>query len=398
MENSRANFISYIKRLDKLSFISFLLFLLDPFLLGYLFGYVFVFSLVIRNKIVVEYIDRGFFILLFFSVVYALFYALDPIGGYTYVINYALIPPFAYLFGKYMIKRSVNEDQIISLLIFIGFVYSFTALVSVFIEVVNNGFGSIQRSLPMFWRGNIVSATKMGGYFTLNLCLPGILLAAYKKFKTSKLVPLIALYIISLLCIVRLGSRTQLAVTVLTTVFTMIYLLWRESLKKNLGILGVFTILVAYLLSKVNFKSNAEWLSAYASRIENKGDLRSAGGRTDRWLLALENLIEKPLGWKVEEFGYAHNLWLDSAMVGGVLSFILLLIFTIFSFRTFKKYFKKYSQGIVINILFLNYGIAFLLVFFVEPILIGFFHLFCLFCFIVGCAKAYKLESNYSYS
>ena len=132
-------------------------------------------------------------------------------------------------------------------------------------------------------------------------------------------------------------------------------------------------------------------MTSYASRMDDKKyGAATAGGRTERWEKSLVNLVEKPLGWKLEEFGYSHNLWLDVLRVGGFISFFLLIAFTIRSLLQSKRAISVDSKNTALNNLIVIYTLAFYLQFFVEPIFEGSFHLMVIFCFFQGVVNGYR--------
>ncbi len=104
---------------------------------------------------------------------------------------------------------------------------------------------------------------------------------------------------------------------------------------------------------------------------------------------SIKNIIEKPLGWELEELGYSHNVWLDVVRVSGVIPFVLLVIFSVRSIWKVKKAIFIDSKQLSTNILFFTYLMAFFLVFMVEPIIDGLFALFSLYCLFTGIVTKY---------
>jgi hypothetical protein len=113
----------------------------------------------------------------------------------------------------------------------------------------------------------------------------------------------------------------------------------------------------------------------------------TAGGRTQKWAKSFEYIVERPLGWSVEDFGYSHNLWLDTARAGTVIALVFLLLFTLLSFKRIFTLLRKTEIDIVFKNQCLVYYLAFMLQFFVEPIIDGSFELFALFCLFLGIIK-----------
>ena len=111
----------------------------------------------------------------------------------------------------------------------------------------------------------------------------------------------------------------------------------------------------------------------------------TAGGRTERWTKSLDNLIDKPLGWEISDFGYSHNLWLDVARSGTVIAFIILVLFSLRSLLNTKNSISnKHISFLPYKKIVMVLSLAFYLQFFVEPILEGSLQLFIFFCFFQG--------------
>lgn len=368
-------------------------YLVNPFNLSFAFGYLIVLIIGSKKSFLLASLDFNFFILLLFSILYALFYSFNPIGGIQYIFIYATAPPFFYLLGKYLIKDLSYSKWVFNILVVIGFLFSFSYLASVLINFSEGGFSQLERSLPYFWTGDLVSATKMGAYFSLNMCIPALLIADQGKSKLMYRLFFGLIFILSLICVLRLGSRTQLGIMLVTTFITLIYIVPRQSFKNNIVLTTIIGILIAVIYKNVSFDLNADWLSTFAGRLDKgAGDIASGGGRTDRWIKSINYIFEKPLGWDLKEFGFAHNLWLDVLRVSGILPFIILIIFSIrFFVSAFKVSFSK-TLNINVRLLVLLYTLTFIMIFMVEPILDGLFPLFALFCMFAGVITMLKLH------
>ncbi len=382
--------LKYFKSIGYVIGFCLIIYLIDPFMQGYILSWLLVVFIFFKKNFLSKNLDSGFVLISIFSITYALFYSFDPYGGQQFIYNYAFVPPGFYLLGKYLVNEHSTHKNLLILLIMIGFLFSFSAMVSVLLVFLDGGFSSINRNLPMFWNGSVVSATLMGGFFMLNMCLPGVLLIRQLKLSLRFNIFCGIIFFLSLICVIRLGSRTQLAISVITLLMSIIYALKNQSIKRNIPMLFMLVVLCGIIASQVSFDKNADWMSVYASRMEDSKNVASAGGRSERWEKAIENIFSKPMGWNKDEFGFAHNLWLDVAMVGGVMPMIFLIFFSIKSFFQVKRTIRLNSRQISFNALVLAYALSFFLVFFVEPIMIGYFRLFSVFCIFIGVLTAYN--------
>ncbi len=386
-------FSNIIKKIGFLISILLFFYLLNPYNLNIYFGYLLAILILTKKKVVLENLDFNFVLLLIFSLVYAIFYALDPTGGSQYILVYALLPASFYLLGQYVyIKLKGDRKALWHFLLGLGVLYSCTPLISVFSNILTGGFGQLDRSLPLFWNGQLVPATIMGSYFSLNMCIPAILVIKQKKSTLLIKIIAIAIFLITLACVLRIGSRTQILVFFITLFCSLVYIVPRQSLRRNVFIFCLFFIGVSVLISNVSFDLDQDWLSTFAGRLEKggSGDLASGGGRVDRWIKSLENIFKKPLGWDAEEFGHSHNLWLDVLRVSGVIPFFLLLLFSAKSYIEIKRAVKNNSKNHSLNLIMIVYYVAFFLVFMVEPIFEGAFEMFVIFCLLLGVVSKYR--------
>ncbi|WP_282118133.1 hypothetical protein [Maribacter aquivivus] len=388
MLNSILNSIGYFR------VILFLIYFIDPFSYGYLFGALLIIS-IITDNFFIEKLESNFSLLFLFSICYATFYVFNLDLGSQFILIYALFPVGFYLIGKTFNNKSLNNIQLFYLLFASGFIFSLPAMVSVLTSIIDKGFVVIERDVPMIWGGNVIPATNMAAYFVLNMSIPAFLVAGFKKFNLPLKLLMISTFIISVLCVLRLGSRTQLSIFFITFIISLIFLIRRQTVKQNVTLFGILFLIFNVFLSYVSFDKDSDIMSAFAGRMESKKyGAATAGGRTERWTKSIVNLWEKPLGWDVTDFGFSHNLWFDIARVGGTLSFILLLIFTIKNAVNIKKAILLIPQNALLNTAFICYGLSFYLLFFVEPIFDGYFPLFVFYCFFLGIIAQYNINNR----
>lgn len=370
-------------------------YLINPFKLGFLFGYPLILVILSKQSFIKKNLDLDFLLLLVLSAVYALFYAFDPVQGTQSIIVYFIFPALFYLLGKYIWSRLGNTHALFVLLMIVGVVYSLSGLISVMINIMENGFGQIDRSIPMFWSPSAdgVAATIMGSFFVFNMCIPALLVYVPKKLNLLFRIAMISIFILSILCVLRIGTRTQIAIFVITTLVSLIYIIPRQSLRRNTIMFIVFVGGVFFLIQNLSIDLNSDLLSAFADRMEgSNSNLASGGGRTQRWTKSLEYIFVKPLGWKVEEFGHSHNLWLDVLRVSGIIPFFLLIIFSVRSYINIKRATKIDKKEIYFNNQIRIYALGLFLLFMVEPIFEGMFSLFVVFCFLMGIVNKYRTE------
>ncbi|WP_298488386.1 hypothetical protein [uncultured Maribacter sp.] len=391
---------NYIKKIGVHIFLL-MLYLINPFDKGFLAGYLIILLIYINPKFILKNIDSTFFSLILFSLVYAGFYLFDMKQGVQWLLIYALFPSSIYLLGKKVTPYIKKPMHLFYIIFTLGFLYSLTGLISVGFNLLEGGFVQLGRSIPDFWTGKEKLATAMGAFFIFNMAIPGLLIVGKKKLPLFFKLVTFGIFIASLLCVFRLGSRTQISLVVLSILIAIVYLLKSQNTISNIKLLlGIVTItLLAYNYLSIDL--DADYLSSLGERLQSSDNASSAGGRTQRWEKSIINLYKKPLGWDVREFGYSHNMWFDAARNGSIISFILLLIFSIQSFKNIKQAINLNKQNTLFNATILIYNIVIFSQLFVEPALESLFILFAFFCFIQGVINAYitleekkKLTSN----
>lgn len=368
------------------------LYLLNPYGLNIYIGYLLAGLIILQKGFLVKNIDLGFLLLFMFSLTYAAFFSFEPKAGSQYIIIYAIMPGTLYLLGMYFAdKIEGNRANLVLLLLCAGCVFSISAILSVFTDILQNGYNVVDRNLPNYWTGQIIPATIMGAYFTIVMTIPALLIPEVKKLPFIMKIAFLLVYLVSIACVLRIGSRTQLSISVITLLISLFYVMPRQSFKRNFFMFSLFALIIFFVANTVSFDLDQDWLSAFAGRMEDGGgeDIASGGGRTERWAKSLENLFEKPLGWSEDEFGHAHNLWFDVLRIGGFLSFFLLISFTTNAFLSVWKAIKKNRLAYALNNLIIVYTLSICMVFMVEPILEGMFDFFAFFCFFIGVVKKY---------
>ncbi len=368
------------------------IYLLDPFNLGYFAGYLLFPVIILKKDFILKNLDSEFALLSIFSLVYACFYAFQASEslGNQFIVIYGVTPPILYLTGKYLGKNTSSAKTIVYIIFCTTMLFSLSAIISVFLNFLEGGFTQKDRNIPMFWNGNTVSATIMGAYLTFNMCIPALLIGKIASKNIFFKIISVVLFIVSLICVLRIGSRTQLAIALITSLISTIYVFRKQTFKQNVTLMLFIGFILFLFLKNISFDADQDWLTTFADRMNDKNSsIASGGGRSDRWVKSVEYLFKKPLGWNLKEFGYAHNLWFDVLRVGGVISFALLVLYTIKSFFQIKKIINTNSKELSLNVLILIYSLAFVMIFMVEPIFEGIFSLFVLFCLFKGIINKY---------
>jgi O-antigen ligase len=363
-------------------------FYLNPFNVGFIFGYLTLLLMIFNPKLKLATGNSNGLILLFFSIVYSVFYSFEPELGIQFIFLYALIPFVMYSAGSNF--SGSTQTDIVKITFLLGVILSLPSLISVLLDVYKNGFVTLKRDVPNIWTGETEPATNTAGKLLMNMCIPSLLLINWRIFSKNNWfsISAVLIFILSITTILRLGSRTHLGIIIFTLFFAIIYKIVKKGVLKNILLIGALFIILNFSLFYLSLNADSDFLSAYADRMDSRSHgVSTAGGRSWKWEKSAEYIFTKPIGWQIDDIGLSHNLWLDTARVSGILGFFLLALFTIkTTIASFKKILQKYSNKESYNLegLLLIYILAFNLLFFVEPIMEGYFSCFTMFCFIAG--------------
>ncbi|WP_213195434.1 O-antigen ligase family protein [Cloacibacterium caeni] len=381
-----ANFIKKEFILLVMIFITFI----NPFFYGKRMALLIVLFIIFRIKESLRLLDINFFLLLFFSVSYELFSSFNTNyndDGLISVIPNMFVPSFLYLSGKYISKKYDREEVLVFLFLFLTFTFSLVPMISILEQIITNGFIEGKRTMYLLWnKGNYISATNISAFFVLNMVSLGLINIKYDKLWVKLIIFL--LFLFSLICVLRLGSRTQLLVSLISFILLFFKNFKNFSFFHKTTVILISIFFFFYIINNIDF--NSDWLKFYKNRYDSEEyGVGTAGGRTYRWIGSLESIFTDPWGWGLEKYGHAHNMWLDIARMGGAISFLLYLAFTLSVFFSFYKLLKLETTKLFLKNYFIVYLIGFLLVFFVEPIMEGYYLLFLLFCIFTGIISQY---------
>lgn len=391
-ETKGMGLFQYVRHIGFVPCLLLFLNLLNPFGYDYVFGYLIIAYLIFfHKKDLLEHLDKDVIFLLLFSVFYSAFNFFGDNKGAQYLVIQAIFPFFFYLFGKKMMSPKLSPKNTWILLIILGFVFSLTGLFSVGMEILKNGFviDIEDRSIPNFWTGELILATGMSSYFIYNLVVPGLLATNRSKINLPNIVALTAIFIVSLLCIFRLGSRTGIVIAGTSLFVAAIITLVKENLLGKIKFIIGSTVVIVLIIYLIPFDLDADYLSVLGDRLrrDDTSSSTSAGGRTQLWAEALNNMFKYPFGWELTK--HSHNLWLDTARAVGLIPLAFLLGFTYFNIKRTIQMFNYQKNVFFLNMTFLLFILSNLLLFFVEPVYEGSFFFFNFYCFLSGILKRY---------
>lgn len=361
--------------------------LINPFFYGYRVAILFVLVLFFQFERTLKLLDKNVLYLFLFGALYHFIatYRTDAIN--TSLLSFlpdVFLPAVMYLVGKGVSSKYQSADIRTFFLFFIMLFFSIIPIISILEQVMADGFVGI-RALYLIWdKDALISATGLGAYFSINMAAIA-LLNAPKSNKLQKRISflVILLFVLSLISVLRLGNRTQLVIAGAAIVLSYILNFKKMSnLSRALQFI-IFGVVIGYVVYL--FASQSELIYFYEDRLDQtENSIAGAGGRLERWQLALESIVTDPWGWNLSRFGYAHNLWLDVTRVSGIIALLPLVLFTVSSFKLFLKSLKRVKTKKFLSTFIFVFFISIGLMFFVEPIMEGMYLLFFVFCLFVG--------------
>ena len=288
-----------------------------------------------------------------------------------------------YLCGNYFATRWKYGEIILFLLFFVSLTIAlphfYYTIYDIFQVGIINPYG---RSLSVLSEEQQVVTQRA---ILISLCTGAIGLAPLWSFKGERNVRrlirfFVALSFVAILCVIHYVSRTGVVIFLVSFIVGQ-YLNGRWSKFRKVFVFVVFCV----LLFSVFFDTEVGII--FMERENNS--LLEAGGRSGKWGIFFNLLLQNPMGIKnmanvTSTYAYAHNLWLDFGKYGGLLSFVLLSIFSIINvIKCCKICFNKSGADILLKQLCFLFAIVFFLANMTEPILEGirpFWFAYCFFC------------------
>ena len=372
------------------------IFLLDPYSLSIKAGYLLIVAItVFKGRTLILNIEKDFLMILAFSITYSLFNFFGENRGVQYLVIQATFPVFFYGLGKMLItKTKISSKSIVTLLMFIGLMYSFTSILSIVFNLIDGGFNQFKRFIPSFWTGEEIKSTTVASFLIYNSVIPAIIVANRKRFNSVTKIIWLVIFVVTILASFRLGSRTLLGISLLATLASMVYIVFKQSILDNLK-LGISVLLIlGIILIFVPIDANSPIFSTLGHRIKHGAgeSTGTAGNRTVLWAAGLKNLFTHPLGWKSHM--HHHNLWLDMAKNATFIPLIFFIINNIFCYSSIKKAFKNYSEDTGLNVTFFLIFFSTFLLFFTEPVIEGNFFSIVIYCLFQGILNGYLKNKN----
>lgn len=299
---------------------------------------------------------------IFVFVIFAQFFYCGYTNGNMTFYNaiwYSVPSVFAVMLGHNYAIKLQNTRLIITFLFCMSLFLALPHIIITFRDIFNSGLLNPERSLSIDGYDETQRAIT-ARTVELSLAICGISAVFIKKLnapsRISKL--FIILSVFAELCTLHFVSRTGIAILIIALLTGLFF--------KKIDIKQVITLVIICFLGYKLFEISG-FMNVFSEREIDGSSIIDAGGRTERWAIGFAALMNKPLGYNIDNW-YAHNFWLDFGRVGGLMSFFLLCFFSILLF--FKTYKIRNFQliGEYNCLLILVFSVTFLATLFTEPV------------------------------
>lgn len=270
--------------------------------------------------------DATAVLLLSFSILYNLISYTNGRGfGSGFLFLTLLIAPLGmYKFGQWVLLWLKDEKKRITFLYFTVLLYLLPLFSATAQDIAIVGFVNPARVFFLDMLNDEGLAATLYGLMS-SVGIGFIALLFVRSITLKKRLIYILLSILSMIVVIHLVNRTGLVIFGVCTVFAAAYY---TGMKMSKILPVIFLVLLLGVIIFYSGIINDDVIGAYSYRTDNETyGTNDLGGRTERWTLAIEDMMENPFGWNSTY--HAHNLWLDIAKFGGWPTFIVFVIATI---------------------------------------------------------------------
>ena len=298
----------------------------------------------------------------FVYAIFLFFARRNPGVVFTNALWYTVLPFLAFLTGRNMGTKVMDDKTYLYWLFILMGCLTLTNFYITFIDVFKYGLINPERNLHVLDPED-AAQTITSRAMDLAMALSSICSVFYMRTRYQRESRWgVVFSVLALLCIAHYVSRTGIVILSLGLILGLVY----QGRSSKTFLFLVLLVPLVYILMQT------ELFTLYAEReMDEDASFATSGGRTVRWLMGLQMLLNSPGGYTYSDF-YAHNYWLDFGRDGGLISAVLLLIFNIailikaFSISLQKSKMSSYIRCITFTYVFICFVAAFS-----EPIHLG---------------------------
>lgn len=335
-----------------------------------------IFIIVLKNNYLIR-ITNELVILTMCFFTYIIIYSYHFQISLENIYNLFIMPILSYVIGIMIVctkDKGINIRQYVIVMYLGLFVHGILNMTKFNSNEIN------VRIINDFWSGTERTATLQGVYFTMAVSLLFYCLFILRIKRNYILKPILLISIIlSILSTLNTASRTLFLILAISFIANIILYgyLNKNNIKNILKILLIICIsvivgLTIYFTNFLGIKDSLEKSPLYKRQeiIEETGYKEP---RFNMYKEVISQLNKSPLGGKKIEISlkYAHNLWLDVALMVGVIPFVLIIIYSFITLKTLLAYINSKKVEMNDKYVIFSVYIGLTMNFMVEPILEG---------------------------
>ena len=326
--------------------------------------------------------DVSFFLLLLYGLMYILFAVASEISV-SVAVELLLVFPFLYIIGKH-IGHTESDNGIVNIMYILSLSLAVMYMLSISESVANEGFLVDEREVEIEGMASGVARSATGIYSNL-MILSVFLLSLFLHLPYKKKIIYVLGAALAIYSSVRLQSRTSIML-LLVTMAVVLILNIRTIMSKHLWTTILSIVLIAGVAYYVTNAYEEEL--GIIERFQND-DVETAGDRTLLAQNVINRLADHPFGG-LEHMAYAHNLWLDTARVAGLVPLGVLLLLTLIFISSIVKIYTNRRHEFNYRFMMLAIALAFMIYMNTEPIIEGSPILFGFFCLFMGVVRGHN--------
>lgn len=268
----------------------------------------------------------------------------------------------SYLIGKGFGLKLKDERSVYFFIFYLFFLLALSQIPITLYDIFVNGLVNPDRDIAVLGDDESQQLTT-SRTIQLSMAISGIFMLFY-QFKDKGLQYVrnsyIVLAIIAELCTLHYVSRTGIALFIIA--FTIGGVI-KQGISRRTLFFTIILLFIIYIIKETSLGA------VFADREIEGSSIGDAGGRTDRWEMGLLMLLSSPNGYEWES--YAHNFWLDFGREGGLISCVVLIIFSLYALWNGYLSMKRKTIFSYLSSSIFVYSIMFPITFFTEPIHVG---------------------------
>lgn len=332
-------------------------------------------------------------LLLAFSVTFVLMlFASGQVATNFGTLGVLCGPTACYLYGKRLTDKFKGDGNVLNTLMMLCVLIFVLRLGLITLENISTG--DLVNLSRMIDQDRIFSATLCE--LTVSVAMGGVAIffAMPDRFRSPTSWGYAIAFVLSVLTVVHLVSRSGLVSALGTFVVVLVYL---SKLKPGKLFLYLLVVIGVVFLALRYGLISEDVFSAYEKRADDDllvygADNARFAGRGDRWIDSLSYIFTHPFGWSTDKslgVGYSHNLWLDIARQCGIIPFSLFLFATVNIVKIFIRIFRSKSNDTFLVVLIAEF-VCITLGCFVEPVIEGNAFVLYFYTFVWGIMVRYE--------